>query len=75
MKHLADAYVFLWVGSALMTLLGLSVVFVWAWRAGQFSDQGRARYLALWAEVPADEGDETGRPGAADKNETNDQVG
>ena len=33
--------------------LGISLVaFVWAWRNGQLSDQGRARYLPLSDELP-----------------------
>lgn len=50
-----DQYLFLWVGFSLMSALGMSIVFAWAWKAGQFRDQGRARYLALWAQVPGDE--------------------
>ncbi len=57
MTGLGDQYVFLWVGFSLMCVLGLSVVFVWAWRAGQFRDQDRARWLALWAEVPGEGAD------------------
>lgn len=55
MTSTVDAYVYLWVGLTLMCLLGLSAVFVWAWKAGQFGNQDRARWLALWAEVPTED--------------------
>lgn len=36
-----------WIGLVTMSLLVSLAAFVWALRDGQFSDQGRARYLPL----------------------------
>lgn len=41
-----------WIGLVTISL-GISLAaFIWAWRNGQLSDQGRARYLPLSDELP-----------------------
>jgi cbb3-type cytochrome oxidase maturation protein len=53
-----------YLGWILLTLSGilLSIVaFIWAIRTGQFSDQGRARYLPLRDGVPTPERDHPSR--------------
>lgn len=51
-------YLPIWVILVIVSLGSSLLAFVWALHAGQFSDQGRARYLALrdepLAAVPAD---------------------
>ena len=45
-----------YLGWIVLTLTGISVsvaAFLWAIRTGQFSDQGRARFLPLRDEIPA----------------------
>ncbi len=41
------AYLFPWIALILGSLAAGIGLFVWACRSGQFSDQGRARYLPL----------------------------
>ena len=41
------AYLFPWIFLILGSLVAGIGLFVWAFRSGQFSDQGRARYLPL----------------------------
>jgi cbb3-type cytochrome oxidase maturation protein len=41
-----------WLLFSLLVLAGSAAFFWWAYRAGHFRDQDRARHLALWAEVP-----------------------
>jgi len=41
------AYLFPWIFLILGSLLAGIGLFIWAYRSGQFSDQGRARYLPL----------------------------
>ena len=45
-----------YLGWIILTLTGISAsvaAFLWAIRTGQFSDQGRARFLPLRDEIPA----------------------
>lgn len=42
-----------WIGFAVVALVGIIIVFVWAVRARQFSDQDRARHLPLRSNIPA----------------------
>ncbi len=45
-----------YIGWIVLTATGILTsiwVFVWALRTGQFSEQGRARYLPLMDEIPA----------------------
>jgi cbb3-type cytochrome oxidase maturation protein len=44
----------MWVIFTVLALAGVIAVFVWAVRARQFSDQDRARYLALDSGIPDD---------------------
>uniref|UniRef100_C6E803 Cbb3-type cytochrome oxidase assembly protein CcoS n=1 Tax=Geobacter sp. (strain M21) TaxID=443144 RepID=C6E803_GEOSM len=46
------AFLFLWIGFLLLMSTALGAVFIWAIRTGQFSNQQRARYLALQAAIP-----------------------
>ena len=46
---------FLWLGISLLMFLGVLAAVIWAIRARQFSDQDRARYLALQSKVPGEE--------------------
>lgn len=46
------AFLFLWIGFLLLMSTALGTAFVWAIRTGQFSNQERARYLALEAAIP-----------------------
>ena len=41
-----------WISLVMISLWVSVVAFVWALRSGQFSDQGRARYLPLSDEFP-----------------------
>ncbi|GAW68207.1 hypothetical protein GPEL0_01f4442 [Geoanaerobacter pelophilus] len=45
----------MWIGFLLLMSTALGAVFVWAIRSGQFSNQQRARYLALEAAIPDEE--------------------
>ncbi|WP_226377666.1 cbb3-type cytochrome oxidase assembly protein [Citrifermentans bremense] len=47
-----NAFLFLWIGFLLLMSTALGTLFLWAIRAGQFSNQERARYLALDAAIP-----------------------
>jgi hypothetical protein len=40
-------YLFPWIFLILGSLVGGIGLFIWAYHSGQFSDQGRARYLPL----------------------------
>ena len=42
-----------WIGLIVITLWLSLGAFLWALQSGQFSDQGRARYLALRDDLPA----------------------
>jgi cbb3-type cytochrome oxidase maturation protein len=46
---------FLWLGISMLMSLGALAALIWAIRAGQFSDQQRARYLALFSKTPGEE--------------------
>jgi nitrogen fixation-related uncharacterized protein len=43
-----------WLVVAVLGLIAIAIVIVWAIRGRQFSDQDRARYLALRAGIPPD---------------------
>ena len=64
-----QAFLFMWIGFLLLMTGGIAAFFLWALRAGQFSDQDRARYLPLESGIPSGEPDEErrqerGRPGS-----------
>ena len=50
------AFLAFWLGILLINVSGIVVVLVWAIKSGQFSDQARARYLALEAKIPEEKG-------------------
>ena len=50
-----NALLIMWVGFAVLALVGVVAVLVWAVRARQFSDQDRARFLPLYADKPLEE--------------------
>jgi nitrogen fixation-related uncharacterized protein len=45
-------FFFYWISFSILILTASGIVFFWAYRRGYFKGQDRARYLALWAEVP-----------------------
>jgi cbb3-type cytochrome oxidase maturation protein len=45
-------FFFYWISFSILVLVASGMVFYWALRKGHFKDQERARYLALWAEMP-----------------------
>jgi cbb3-type cytochrome oxidase maturation protein len=45
-------YYFSWIMLVVLSLWAALVAFVWAFKSGQFSDQQRARYLALSEDLP-----------------------
>jgi nitrogen fixation-related uncharacterized protein len=47
-----QTFVFMWIGFLLLMSSGIALFFLWAIRAGQFSRQDRARFLALQAAIP-----------------------
>lgn len=47
-----QAFLFIWIGFLLLMTGGIAAFFLWAIRAGQFSRQDRARYLALNSGIP-----------------------
>jgi nitrogen fixation-related uncharacterized protein len=49
-----EALLTVWVAFALMGVAALGAVLVWAARAGQFSNQDRARRLPLESRTPDD---------------------
>ena len=49
-----NALLLIWVAFAVMALVGIAAVLVWAVRSRQFSDQDRARFLPLYAGKPLD---------------------
>jgi len=59
----AEMIVYLWIGFLLLMLAGLGLVFLWAVRARQFSDQQRVRFLPLESGMP----EETEPSGAGEK--------
>lgn len=46
-----QAFLFMWIGFLLLMSCGIGAFFLWGIRSGQFSNQERARYLALQAEI------------------------
>jgi len=50
------AFLFMWIGFLALMLAGLSLILLWAVRAGQFSNQERARYLPLRSGIPGPDG-------------------
>jgi cbb3-type cytochrome oxidase maturation protein len=48
-------FVLMWVSFLLLMSGGIAIFFLWGIRSGQFSNQDRARYLALLAEIPTEE--------------------
>jgi len=55
-----QAFLFIWIGFLLLMTGGIGAFFFWAIRAGQFSHQDRARYLALQSGIPKDDEAPTG---------------
>lgn len=47
-----EAFLFIWIGFLLLMTGGIASFFLWGIRAGQFSDQDRARYLPLESGIP-----------------------
>ena len=58
-----QAFLFMWIGFLLLMTGGIAAFFLWAIRAGQFSNQDRARYLPLESGIPPSEPDEERRQG------------
>jgi nitrogen fixation-related uncharacterized protein len=46
-------FLYMWLGFLLLMICSVSAFFLWAIRKGQFSEQDRARYLALQSGIPA----------------------
>ncbi len=59
-----DYYFFWWIVLVVFGVWTSFVVFFWAFRAGQFSDQDRARYIPLRDQRPGGLPDAPSRPGA-----------
>lgn len=53
--NVADAIVFIWIGFALLSGAGISLVILWGVRTRQFSDQDHARLLPLESRIPTDD--------------------
>jgi len=47
-------FLVMWIGFMLLVTAGSSIFLLWAVRARQFSDQERARHLALSSGIPGD---------------------
>jgi cbb3-type cytochrome oxidase maturation protein len=47
-----QTFLFIWIGFLLLMTGGIATFFLWGIRAGQFSDQDRARYLPLESGIP-----------------------
>lgn len=47
-------FLYYWLTFSILVLVFCGLIVYLAYRAGYFRDQDRARYLALWAEVPED---------------------
>ncbi|HEY3307199.1 MAG TPA: cbb3-type cytochrome oxidase assembly protein CcoS [Desulfuromonadaceae bacterium] len=45
------AFLFMWIGFLLLMIVCIVAIFIWAIRTRQFSDQERARYLALHSKI------------------------
>jgi cbb3-type cytochrome oxidase maturation protein len=50
-----QTFLFMWIGFLLLMSCGVAAFFLWGIRAGQFSDQDRARYLPLNSGIPPEE--------------------
>lgn len=48
----SQAFLVLWIGFLLLMSGGIAALFLWGIRSGQFKDQDRARYLALYSGIP-----------------------
>jgi len=46
-------FLYMWLGFLLLMICSVAIFFLWAIRKGQFSQQDRARYLALQSGIPA----------------------
>jgi cbb3-type cytochrome oxidase maturation protein len=46
-------FLYMWLGFLLLMIGSVAIFFFWGIRKGQFSQQDRARYLALQSEIPA----------------------
>lgn len=49
------SFITLWLGYALVGLIGFALVLIWAVRTRQFSNLDRGRYIPLDNSLPADE--------------------
>jgi hypothetical protein len=47
-----NEFVVVWIGFTVLTIFSIAIALLLAAKTGQFKNQGRARYLALWAQVP-----------------------
>jgi nitrogen fixation-related uncharacterized protein len=47
-----STFLFMWLGFLILMIGCLGAFFIWAMRGGQFSQQDRARYLALHSSIP-----------------------
>ncbi len=50
-----NMFFFYWIAFSIVILLLSLVVFFWTRKQGYYRNQDRARYLALWADMPQDE--------------------
>lgn len=55
-----DTIVFIWIGFALLSGTGISLIILWGVRTRQFSDQERARRLPLESRIPPDDRNDQG---------------
>lgn len=46
------SFFYYWITFSILVLTASCLAFFWLYRKGYFRNQDRARYLALWAEVP-----------------------
>jgi cbb3-type cytochrome oxidase maturation protein len=54
-----QTFLFMWIGFLLLMTGCIAAFFLWAIRAGQFSQQDRARYLPLKSGIPQPEAPDT----------------
>jgi cbb3-type cytochrome oxidase maturation protein len=47
-----STFLFMWLGFLILMIGCIGAFFLWAMRGGQFSQQDRARYLALQSAIP-----------------------
>lgn len=53
---MSDYHFFMyWISFSALVVIAAALAFSWAFRAGHFKDQERAKHLALWAEMPQEE--------------------